>query len=77
MTPADFEDWIPSDLTGDGQIDDADFTAYLVSLELCTEFTDRWIFDIADIVLYGLDYDNNGSTLTQVRFYPVATTDFT
>jgi len=58
-------------------ISEEEFTAYLSALAECTAFPSTWIFDIADIVIHGLDYDNNGSTLTQVRFYPVATTDFT
>ena len=61
----------------DGVISDAEFTAYLATLELCTYYTEAWVFYIADIVIYGLDYVNNGSTLTQIRYYPVATTEFT
>jgi hypothetical protein len=40
---------------------------------ICQYFDDHWIFDVADIVLYGFDYKNNGSSLTQLRFYPTAT----
>jgi hypothetical protein len=58
-------------------ISEEEFTAYLSTLAECTVYPSTWIFDIADIVIHGLDYDNNGSTLTQVRFYPIATTDFT
>jgi hypothetical protein len=35
-----------------------------------------WIFTIADLVIHGFDYENNGSKLTQIRFYPVDTTEF-
>ena len=35
-----------------------------------------WIFTIADLVIHGFDYKNNGSKLTQIRFYPVDTTEF-
>ncbi len=42
-------------------------------LPICVEFTSEWIFNVADIVLYGFDYENNGSSLTQLRFYPIAT----
>jgi len=62
--------------TEDDAIDDAEFQAYLATLPECVEFTDEWVFNIADIVIYGLDYVNNGSTLTQMRFYPVETTEF-
>jgi len=60
----------------DETIDDAEFQAYLATLDECTEFTDEWVFNVADIVLYGFDYENNGSSLTQIRFYPTATTEF-
>ena len=40
---------------------------------ICQFFANAWIFDVADIVLYGFDYKNNGSSLTQLRFYPIAT----
>jgi len=61
----------------DGVISEAEFTAYLATLVECVEFTEQWIFIIADIVRYGLDYINDGTILTQMRFYPVATTEFT
>jgi len=63
--------------TEDDAIDDAEFQAYLATLDECTEFTDEWVFNVADIVLYGFTYENNGSSLTQIRFYPTATTEFT
>ena len=59
----------------DDNISAAEFQAYLVTLG-CVEFTDAWVFNVADIVIYGLDYVNKGTTLTQVRFYPTSTTDF-
>ena len=62
----------------DGMISETEFTAYLAITfpVLCEEFTEQWIFIIADIIRYGLDYVNDGTTLTQMRFYPVATTEF-
>jgi hypothetical protein len=63
--------------TDDDVIDNAELQAYLATLDECTEFTDEWVFNVADIVLYGFDYENNGSSLTQIRFYPTATTEFT
>jgi len=59
-------------LFGDG-ISEAEFTAYLATLDECVEFVEQWIFIIADIVRYGLDYVSDGASLTQMRFYPVAT----
>lgn len=52
---------------------------YLLELEgqgLCIEHDNKWIFDIADLVLYGWDYVNSGAKLVQVRFYPQSTTEF-
>jgi len=60
----------------DTVISQEEFTAYLSTLVECEEFTEQWIFIIADIIRYGLDYVNDGTTLTQMRFYPVATTEF-
>ena len=63
-------------VNGNGIIEDAEFQAYLATFAECVEFTEEWVFNIADIVIYGIDYVNNGSTLTQMRFYPVETTEF-
>ena len=77
LTPEDFGE---TDLTIDGNpaygdnngtLTDAEFQAFLADQEGCQEFIETWIFLIADIVLYGFDYENNGSVLTQMRFYPV------
>jgi len=62
---------------GNDMIEPDEFQAYLATFDECTEFTDEWVFNVADIVLYGFDYENNGSSLTQIRFYPTATTEFT
>jgi len=53
----------------DGVISEAEFTAYLSTLVECVEFTEQWIFNIADIVRYGLDYVSNGASLTQMRLF--------
>jgi len=85
LTPHDFPDMIEAIeaaadaagvFTDDGTIDVAELQAYLATLDECTEFTDEWVFNVADIVLYGFDYENNGTTLSQIRFYPTATTEF-
>ncbi len=60
--------------TPDGLIDNAEFIAYLAATYPdCFAFYEEWIFIIADIVRYGIDYVNDGATLTQIRFYPVET----
>ncbi len=45
-------------------------------LPICQFFESEWIFNVADIVLFGFDYENKGSNLTQLRFYPTDTTNF-
>lgn len=68
-------DGVPDlDLDGNGVVDDADLALYLDTS--CTFMDSAWIFDIADLVVYGWDYRNNGSKLVQTRFYPVGTTTF-
>lgn len=62
------------DLNGDSVVDEEDLALYL-SMS-CTHFDSAWIYDIADLVVYGWDYMNNGSKLVQTRFYPVKTTTF-
>ena len=67
-------DDVTADLNGDGLIDENDLAIYLD--QECQLFEDTWIYDIADLVVYGWDYKNNGAKLVQVRFYPVKTTEF-
>ena len=67
------------DLDGSGVVDAVDFDLWLSFLEsegLYLELNESWIFDIADLVVYGWDYENNGSKLVQVRYYPVDQTEF-
>jgi len=66
---------VASDLNGDGLIDQYDLAIYLSTS--CQLFEHEWIFNIADLVVYGWDYQNSGSKLVQIRFYPVDTTTFT
>lgn len=56
----------------DGDVDQDDLTLYLETY--CSFFQNEWIFNIADLVIYGWDYNNFGSKLVQIRFYPKATT---
>lgn len=69
MTVAD-----ASDLDGDGDVDEADLALLLE--QSCVYHDSTWVYDIADLVVYGWDYQNNGSKLVQVRFYPVESTTF-
>lgn len=40
-------------------------------------YEDWWVFDIADLVIQTWDVQNDGTKLVQIRFYPIATTQFT
>jgi hypothetical protein len=40
-------------------------------------FDAEWILNIADLVITEQGLQNDGTKLLQVRFYPVATTQFT
>jgi hypothetical protein len=64
-------DWDPNE---DGLFNEVDVT--WIWANLGHEETDKWVFDLADLVTYGWDYENNGSKLVQVRFYPVGETSF-
>ena len=78
---------IPVDITTIGDLDaelespnEAGVDELLELLKLipeCQVFEEpTWIYTIADLVIHGFDYENNGSKLTQIRFYPVDTTQF-
>lgn len=63
------------DNDGDGQVDLILYlTAYLGTN--CTYYDSEWVFNLADLVVYGWDYQNDGVKLLQVRFYPLSTTTF-
>jgi regulator of sigma D len=68
-------------LDGLGIVDLADFEYWINMLEVDGWVVDSrtepmWIFDIADLVVYGWDYKNNGSKLVQIRFYPDDQTEY-
>ncbi|HEX9816158.1 MAG TPA: hypothetical protein VGB18_04185 [Candidatus Thermoplasmatota archaeon] len=71
ITVADLGD---ADLNGDGVVDDADLALYLEAN--CAYLESEWVFNIADLVVYGWDWQNHGSKLVQVRFYPMSSTTF-
>jgi len=57
-----------TDLNGDLVVDELDLQLYLDAN--CLSYQEEWVFNIADLVIYGWDYHNNGAKLVQVRFYP-------
>ena len=70
------------DLSNDDNINDDDFELWIIELVAAELVTDArevpmWIYDIADLVVYGWDYKNNGSKLVQIRFYPDDQTEYT
>ena len=70
---------VSSDQDGDLDIDETDLTLwldYLVSIGEAVKYEAIWIFDIADMVISGQTVVNDGTKNFQIRFYPVATTEF-
>lgn len=63
-----------SDLDADGDVDEDDLALLLE--QSCTLHESTWIYDIADLVVHGWDYQNNGVKLVQIRFYPTDSTSF-
>jgi hypothetical protein len=66
---------------GNGFIEEAEFDNWLSYLRgeevgLATWYEDKWIFDIADLVVTDQVISNDGTRLLKVRFYPVATTEY-
>ena len=47
-----------------------------VAADLAWFYADRWILDIADLVLAGQDVTSDGGKLLQIRFYPMWTTEY-
>ena len=70
----DLDDDVP-DLNGNGVKDEEDLTM-LLAIE-CEFHDTEWVFNVADLVVEDVDLNNNGAKLLKVRFYPVATTEFT
>ena len=74
-------DDLTSDLDGDSDIDGVDFELWITELVASGLVIDSrtdpmYIFDIADLVVYGWDYKNNGSKLVQIRFYSDDQTEY-
>jgi hypothetical protein len=63
-----------------GIIDPAELENWLADQEMagnCTYYESEWVFNVADLVVQSQTISNDGAKLLQVRFYPVATTEFT
>ena len=64
---------------GNGIIDTFELENWLADQEalgLATYHDNEWIFNIADLVVQEQTVTNDGTKLLQIRFYPVATTEF-
>jgi hypothetical protein len=62
-----------TDLNGDGVVDLNDYAALLDS---CDYYQNEWVFNVADLVVEDMDFNNSGAKTLQVRFYPRSTTTF-
>ena len=67
---------VAGDLDGDFDADADDLALYLANPLNCTQYTNASVFTIADMITYGWDTANWGTTLLNVRFYDPATTTF-
>lgn len=66
---------VPNDLDGDGDIDEDDLAIFLASQ--CDFHDSEWVLNVADAVIQDQELINDGVKLLKLRFYPVATTEFT
>ena len=66
------------DFDNDGDEDADDVEAWLTSLEGVSAWyqNEEWILNIADLVVTEQGLVNDGTKLLQIRFYPVATTEY-
>lgn len=74
------------DVNGDGVINeaDADFNIdgvvsdeeYATLLASCTYYENEWVFNVADLVVESMDFENKGGKTLHIRFYPRSTTSF-
>ncbi len=69
------------DYNNSGFEDNSDVEDWLTDMEasdpqMAWYFEGEWIFNIADLVITEQGLVNDGTKLVQIRFYPVATTEF-
>ncbi len=72
-------DLIANGGNGNGFIDQAEMDNWLAAqaeLGLATYYDHEWVFNVADLVIQDQTVINDGTKLLQIRFYPVATTQF-
>ena len=72
-------DWELANGDGDGVVSESEYQSWLDALVVAGEaiYHDGiWIFDVADMVISGQTVVNDGTKNFQIRFYPVATTEF-
>ena len=65
-----------SDMDGDDDIDQDDINQFLLEQESCTYYENEWVFNVADLVVEGMDFNNSGAKTLHIRFYPRSTTTF-
>ena len=78
LTPEDLECALADpDLNDDLAVDEEDVDLFIRQYGIeVPETSPMWVFDLAELVTYGWDYDNSGAKLVQIRFYPVGETSF-
>jgi hypothetical protein len=69
------------DYNNDGLVNGDDVHDWLTDVvlsdpTLAEYFDNEWVFNVADLVIQDQTITNDGTKLLQVRFYPVATTEF-
>ena len=67
------DDTDATDSDGDGDIDGDD---YALLLNSCTYYENEWVFNVADLVVEDMDFNNSGAKTLHIRFYPRSTTSF-
>lgn len=68
------ENDVTGDLDGSGVIDSDD--DYGALLDLCDQYINEWVFNLADLVVESMDFENKGGKTLHIRFYPRSTTSF-
>jgi hypothetical protein len=67
------ENDVTGDLNGDGAVNPDD---YATLLDSCDYYENEWVFNVADLVVEGMDFNNSGAKTLHIRFYPRSTTTF-
>ena len=70
---------VPNDMNGDSVIDEVDLDLFLAAsatTESCDYYENEWVFNVADLVVESMEYNNSGAKNLHIRFYPRSTTTF-